>query len=134
MNDIQLLRPAELVTSPVFSHVAVVPPNATTVYVGGQNAVDAQGALVGGDDIAAQMRQVMANVEAALTAAGASFADVISMSILVVAGHDLRAAYGVAAASLNTGGSPPLVSVAMVAGLAVPGALIELSAIAAVVR
>jgi len=134
MNDIQLLRPAELVTSPVFSHVAVVPPNATTIYVGGQNAVDAQGALVGGDDIAAQMRQVMTNVEAALAAVGAGFADLISMSILVVAGHDLRAAYGVAAASLNTGGNPPLVSVAMVAGLAVPGALIELSAVAAVVR
>ena len=53
MAEIQRLRPEGLVHSPAFSHVAVVPPGATTVYVGGQNAVDADGALVGGSDVAA---------------------------------------------------------------------------------
>ncbi|WP_091966466.1 hypothetical protein [Propionibacterium cyclohexanicum] len=50
MTSIPLLRPHGLVSSPAFSHVAVVPPGATTIYGGGQNAVDAAGALVGGDD------------------------------------------------------------------------------------
>ena len=47
MDTITLLKPPGLVTSPAFSHVAVVPPSATMVYVGGQNSVDENGALVG---------------------------------------------------------------------------------------
>jgi hypothetical protein len=45
VTEIQLLRPAGLFASPDFSQVAVVPPGATTVYVGGQNAVDQDGEL-----------------------------------------------------------------------------------------
>jgi enamine deaminase RidA (YjgF/YER057c/UK114 family) len=125
-----LLRPEGLVQSPAFTHVAVVPPGATTIYVGGQNGVDGSGALVG-EDVAAQTRQVMANLHVALAAAGASVHDLVMMTILVVDGADLRAAYPVAAAEL-AGATPPVV-VARVAGLAVPGALVEVSAVAAVV-
>jgi enamine deaminase RidA (YjgF/YER057c/UK114 family) len=132
MTVMTLLRPDGLVRSPAFSHVAVIPPGVATVYVGGQNAVDANGALVGADDIAAQTAQVMANLKTALAAAGASMSDLVSCTILFVDGVDLRAAYGVAASSFNADIEPPLVTGAMVAGLGVPGALIELSAIAAV--
>ena len=48
MSEIKFLRPPGLVASPAFSHVAVVPPGATMIYVGGQNAVDADGSIVGG--------------------------------------------------------------------------------------
>lgn len=134
MPDITFHRPEGLVTSPVFSHVAVVPPGATTIYVGGQNAVDALGTLVGGDDVAAQTRQVMDNVETALAAAGATLADVVSWTILIADGADINAAYAAAAPRLARDGDPPLVTAAVVAGLAVPGALIEVSCTAAVVR
>jgi enamine deaminase RidA (YjgF/YER057c/UK114 family) len=130
MAQTSLLRPEGLVRSPAFTHVAVVPPGATTVYVGGQNAVDADGALVGGDDVAAQTQQVMANLHVALAAAGASVQDLVMMTILLVEGADLAAAYPVAAAEL-AGAAPPVVAV-RVAGLAVPGALLEVSAVAAV--
>ena len=43
MAQTSLLRPEGLVQSPAFTHVAVVPPGATTVYIGGQNAVDGDG-------------------------------------------------------------------------------------------
>jgi enamine deaminase RidA (YjgF/YER057c/UK114 family) len=125
-----LLRPEGLVRSPAFTHVAVVPPGATTVYVGGQNAVDGDGALVGGDDVAAQTRQVMKNLHVALAAAGAGVQDLVMITILIVEGADLAAAYPVAAAELG-GATPPVVAV-RVAGLAVPGALLEVSAVAAV--
>jgi enamine deaminase RidA (YjgF/YER057c/UK114 family) len=118
------------VQSPAFSHVAVVPPGATTIYVAGQNAVDGAGELVGGDDVAAQTTKVMANLHLALAAAGAGVQDLVMMTILVVDGVDLAAAYPVAAASL-AGAAPP-VAVLRVAGLAVPGALVEVSAVAAV--
>jgi len=61
-----LLRPEGLVQSPAFTHVAIVPPGMTTIYVGGQNAVTADGTLVGEGDIAEQTRKTMANVRTAL--------------------------------------------------------------------
>lgn len=128
---VRLLRPEGLVHSPAFSHVAVVPPGATTVYVGGQNAVDAEGVLVGGEDVAAQTERVMQNLVVALSAAGATVHDLVSVSILMVDTADLGAAYPVAARSLA--GASPLVQMARVTGLAVPGALLEVSAVAAVV-
>jgi enamine deaminase RidA (YjgF/YER057c/UK114 family) len=134
MTSIELLSPADLVQSPAFSHVAIVPAGATQIYVGGQNAVDAQGNLVGGDDIVAQVERVMANLEAALESAGASMTDLISVTILLVEGTDLQAGYGAAAPRLAGNEPPPLVTAAIVSALGVPGALIELSAIAAVVR
>jgi enamine deaminase RidA (YjgF/YER057c/UK114 family) len=130
MTQTSLLRPEGLVNSPAFSHVAVVPPGATTVYVGGQNAVDGDGKLVGGDDVAAQTEQVMRNLHVALAAAGATFNDVVMMTILLVDGVDIGAAYPVAAAHL-AGADPPVVA-ALVARLGVPGALLEVSAVAAV--
>lgn len=130
MTENSLLRPDGLVHSPAFAHVAVVPPGATTIYVGGQNAVTGDGTLVGGDDVAAQIRQVMANLHVALAAAHATVQDLVMVTILLVDGVDLRAAYPIAAPEL-AGAAPPVV-VARVAGLAVPGALVEVSAIAAV--
>ncbi|MGY4645151.1 RidA family protein [Cellulomonas sp. URHB0016] len=133
-TTVSFLRPAGLVHSPAFSHVAVVPPGATTIHVGGQNAVDATGALVGGDDIAAQTRQVMANVVTALAAVGATVRDVVAWTILVVEGADLGAAYAAASPTLQVEGDPSLVTAARVSGLAFPGALIEVAAVAAVFR
>lgn len=132
MSQISLLRPEGLVQSPAFSHVAVVPPGATTIYIGGQNAVTADGALVGGDDVVAQTEQVMANLRVALAAAGATVHDLVMVTVLLVEGVDLNQAYPVAVAALA--GAAPLVTAMRVAGLAVPGALIEVSAIAAVSR
>jgi enamine deaminase RidA (YjgF/YER057c/UK114 family) len=108
---------------------AVVPPGATTIYIAGQNAVDGNGTLVGGTD-AAQTRQVMTNLQVALAAAGATFHDLVMMTILLVEGVNLTEAYPVAAAVL-AGAAPSVVAVS-VAGLAVPGALLEVSAVAAV--
>jgi len=129
--DIQRLQPAGLVVSPAFSHVAIVPPGATTVYLGGQNGVDETGAVVS-DDVAEQAVRTIDNASVALAAAGASLADVVQWTVLLVEGADLGAAYGAIAPRLAIGGgAPPLVTAATVAGLGVPGALIEVSAIAA---
>ncbi len=134
MDTITLLKPPGLVASPAFSHVAVVPPGATMVYVGGQNSVDENGSLIGGDDAAAQTRRTMANLVTALEAAGAHLGDVISMTVLMVEGVDVNAAYGAAAESLAGLETPPLVTAAIVSALGVPGAVVEVGAIAAVLR
>ncbi len=133
MTSIARLRPEGLVRSPAFSHVAVVPPGATTIYVGGQNAVTADGTLVGEGDVAAQSVRALQNATTALAAAGATLRDVVQWTVLFVEGADLAAAYGAIAGELASD-EPALVTSAMVAGLAVPGALVEIAAVAAVVR
>lgn len=128
--SLSFLQPAGLVTTPAFSHVAVVPPGATTIYLGGQNGVDDTGTLVS-DDVAEQAVRAIDNAETALGAADASLADVVQWTVLFVDGVDLAAAYGAIAPRLARDGAPPLVIAAGVAALGVPGALIEVSAIAA---
>jgi enamine deaminase RidA (YjgF/YER057c/UK114 family) len=129
--QITRLQPDRLVLSPAFSHVAIVPAGATTIYVGGQNGVDVSGAVVSAD-IAEQSSRAIDNVAIALDAAGATLADVLQWTVLIDADADLGAAYGAIAPRLAGPGAPPLVTAARVAGLGVPGALIEVSAIAAV--
>ena len=133
MDTITLMQPDGLVVSPAFSHVAVVPPGATTIYVGGQNGVDATGTVVSADAGEQSLRAVE-NARVALEAAGAGLDDVISWTVLIQQDADLRAAYGAVASKLAREGAPPLVTAALVAGLGVPGAVIEVSAVAAVFR
>ncbi|MGB3329878.1 MAG: RidA family protein [Thermomicrobiales bacterium] len=130
---IERLRPEGLVRNPAFSHVAVVPPGATTIHVGGQNAVDADGALVGANDLAAQAVRALENVITALAAVDAGVADVVQWTVLFVAGSDIGVAYQ-AIAPLIAVDEPALVTAAGVVALGMPGALIEIGAIAAVMR
>ncbi len=128
---IEYLQPDGLVRSPAFSHAAVVPPGATMIYVGGQNGVDETGRPVSADAAEQSVRAVR-NVATALAAAGATLGDVISWTVLIRQDADLGAAYGAVAPLLAREGAPPLVTAAVVAALGVPGAVIEVSAVAAV--
>ena len=129
--EITRLQPAGLVASPAFSHVAVVPAGATTIYVGGQNGVDDTGAVVS-SDVAEQSSRALDNAATALAAAGASLADVIQWTVLIDPGRRPQRRVRRDRPAARWAGAPPLVTAALVAGLGVPGALIEISAIAAV--
>src|SRR5687768_1834870 len=113
MASIQLIRPQGLVSSPAFSHVAVVPPGATTIYVGGQNSVDALGSLIGEDDVAVQSARALDNAKTALAAAGATLGDVVQWTVLFVDGVDLAAGYAAIASELASD-EPALVTAARV--------------------
>ena len=107
--EITRLQPAGLVASPAFSHVAIVPAGATTIYVGGQNGVDDTGAVVS-SDVAEQSSRALDNTAIALKAAGASLTDVIQWTVLLAQDADLNAAYGAIAPRLGGAGAPPLAS------------------------
>jgi enamine deaminase RidA (YjgF/YER057c/UK114 family) len=124
-------QPHGLVRSPAFSHVAVVPPSATTVYLGGQNGVDDSGRLVS-HEIAGQAVRALENAEVALQAAGATLNDVVQWLILFDEHADPTQAYAAIAPKLARDGAPPLVTAAGVAGLGGPGALIDIGAVAAI--
>src|SRR4029450_4984332 len=84
------LHPDGPVVSPAFSHVAVVPAGATTIYVGGQNGVDTDGKIVS-DDVAEQSTRAIDNVSTALEAAGASLADVVQWTVFMAEDANLNA-------------------------------------------
>lgn len=73
---IQRMNPAGLSTPTGYSHV-VSARGGRTIYISGQVAFDARGQLVGKGDLTAQTRQVFANLDTALKAAGATFNDVV---------------------------------------------------------
>jgi reactive intermediate/imine deaminase len=73
---IERANPAGLSTPTGYSHV-VSTRGGRTIYIAGQVALDAQGRVVGTGDLAAQTRQVFANLEIALKAAGATFESVV---------------------------------------------------------
>lgn len=54
------------------------------VFIAGQVAVDAEGRVVGKDDLVAQFRQVCANIQAVLGAAGGDMQDLVKLTIYVL--------------------------------------------------
>ena len=124
------LNPGTLAHNPAFSQAIVVEGPAKTIYVGGQNAVAADGTIVG-DTLAEQSSQAIANVQAALAAAGATLHDVVRWTVAIVQGQSLRDGFAAFQAAWGDAPDPPTVTVYVVAGLANPRFLIEIDAIAA---
>ncbi len=114
------------------------------VFVAGQVPVDENGNVVGvnaGDklrnhqtiDLAAQARQTMLNVKAALEAAGASMKDIVRLDTYVVASamNEWRTVGREVKHEVLGDAHPPGATV-FVSGLMIPEALLEVSAIAAI--
>src|ERR687896_458165 len=117
---VEFLNPDGLARNPAFSNVAVVSGSVRTIYVGGQDAVDADGNIVGIGDIAAQTEQVLRNLRTALEAAGGRPEHVVRWNFLVVDGQAFAPGY---AAFRRVGGdrpTPPVITAAVVKGLAHP--------------
>lgn len=131
MDNVSHINPAGLHANPAFTQVVRVSAGADTVYVGGQNGVDASGAVVA-PDIAGQTRQALENLQRCLTAAGATPADVVKWTILVVDGAPLQDGFAAFGEVWGQRPDPPVITLAVVAGLGVPGALVEIEAVAAV--
>ena len=68
LGRVQHITPDGLPRDSAFTHAVVVSGAVRTVYVGGQDAVDPSGAVVGVGDIGAQAEQVLQNLRTALAA------------------------------------------------------------------
>lgn len=124
------LNPAGLHNNPAFTQAVVVEGHARTVYIGGQNAVAADGQIVGGGDLASQAEQVFKNLETIVSAAGATLQDIVKWTIYAVQGQDIGSAFGVFRKTWGLRPNPPAINVIIVAGLANPAFLVEVEAIA----
>jgi enamine deaminase RidA (YjgF/YER057c/UK114 family) len=132
-NVVEHLNPEGLIKNPAFSQAVAVTGPHKVIYVGGQNAVDAQTRqIVGPSDMRAQAEQVFRNLRTALEAGGAGLEHIVKWNIYLVQGQDARAAFEVSQREWGDRPNPPAISVMFVAGLANPDFLIEIDAIAVV--
>ncbi len=124
------INPDGLITNPAFSQVITTQGNGKTIYIGGQNAVNQNGEIVGKDDILLQTEQVMKNLEVALRACDANFQHLVKLNIHLLQGQDAYGAFQVSQKFLQQSPSPPTIMVLFIAGLINPDFLIEIDAIA----
>lgn len=124
----QLITPADLHPSPGFSHVAIA-TGSRLVCVAGQTALAADFSIVGENDLAAQTRQAMQNLAIALTAAGATWENVIRRTIYTTQPTEYETITAAIEEVTGSTAHPPQTIVG-VTGLALPGLLIEIEATA----
>jgi enamine deaminase RidA (YjgF/YER057c/UK114 family) len=106
-------------------------------FVAGQLSFDPSGNIVGKGDFAAQMRQVFANLEGALKAAGCGFADVLKFTTYLTRASDIQAFMDTRRelyATIFPDGKYPPNTLLIISRLVDPECLIEIEAIAAAKR
>ena len=126
---LQLINPEDLPVPSTYTHV-VVATGTRMVFIAGQEPEDVHGNLVGPGDLAAQARQVYANLGRALTAAGARPEEVTKITIYVVHHRPEHLPVIERARQDLFGEHQPADTVVGVETLAGPGYLIEVDAIA----
>jgi 2-iminobutanoate/2-iminopropanoate deaminase len=100
------------------------------LFVSGCVPTDAQGKVVGGDDVAAQARKVFENIGAILERAGATFADVAKVTVYLTDVDDRPLINPVRQEVF--GAAKPASTLVEVSRLAIPGIKIEVEAIACI--
>ena len=125
-----IMNPAGIHPPPGYSHV-VVATGRRLAFVAGQVALDRDFQLVGGDDLAAQTRQAMANLSLALDELGASWDDVVKATVYTTRPHDYET-IGAAMAETLADAAPPAQVLLGVTGLALPELLVEIELVVSV--
>lgn len=110
------------------SHYADAVRAGELLFVSGCIAVDGEGRLVGRDDVVAQTRQVFANLQAVLAAAGASIHDVVKVNVYLTDVRD-RAAVNTVREQVF-GNTRPASTLVEVSSLVLDGASVEIDAVA----
>jgi enamine deaminase RidA (YjgF/YER057c/UK114 family) len=129
-GKIEHINPEGMIKSPAFSQAVTTSGTGKTIYIGGQNAVDANGLLVGQGNIQEQTVQVMKNIETALTACGATFDNVVKFNIFLLQGQDALSGFQAAQPFMAKASHPPVVTGHFVAAFGNPEYLVEIDATA----
>lgn len=129
-QQIQSIMPAALPAGPAERTVYSYGVRAgDTLHISGLVAFDADATIVGEGDIAAQTEQVFQNMTAVVEEAGGTMADIVSTTTYLVDAADAPVV-NAGRAKYFTGDVLPTHTVIVVAGLARPQFLLEISAIA----
>lgn len=126
---VRFVNVSALGRAPGYSHVVEV-RGGRTVFVSGQVALDAEGAVVGAGDFAAQARKVFENIGQALAEVGLTFHSVVKLTFFLTDFAHLAEMRTVRDEFVNVQ-APPASSAVQVARLVHPELLLEVEAIAA---
>lgn len=124
------INPDGLFKNPAFSQAIITQGSGKTIYIGGQDALDINGNIVGKGDIAAQTEQTMKNVQTVLEACGATFNDLVKLTIYVVSGQDITKGFEASRKYFKDVINQPIVTVVIVPALGRPDFLLEVDGIA----
>ncbi|MEO7689742.1 MAG: RidA family protein [Sphingomonas sp.] len=119
--------------NPAFSQGIIIPAGASLLVIGGQNAVNGDGEVVGKGDTAAQTKQAVDNLITVLEAAGGKLENLVRVGLILREDADLKAGFGAWMERAGQLQNPPTVTTAIVAKLAAPDYLIEIEGLAALV-
>ena len=114
--------------APISHYAHAVRADGPLLFVSGVVPVDEDGRLVGGDDVVEQTRQVFRNMGEVLAAAGATFADVVKVTVFLTDVDD-RARINPVRQEVF-GEARPASTLVEISRLAVPGAKIEVECVA----
>jgi 2-iminobutanoate/2-iminopropanoate deaminase len=123
------INPDGLHKNPAFSQAVLVDGGGKTLYIGGQNGVLPDGKMAG-TALGSQTEQALKNMITILKAVGGSQQNVVKQTIYVAKGQDIKE--GFAATQKIWGSFPTAITFVFVDSLGVPGALVEIDAIAVV--
>lgn len=117
----------------LYSQICTV-QSSNLIFLAGQVSVDRKGNLVGENDIAAQVTQIYQNISDALNSADAKFENIVQFTTYIVGADNipsfLEKRNSIVTDIYPAGDFPPS-TLLVVAGLADPGYLAEVTAIAA---
>jgi 2-iminobutanoate/2-iminopropanoate deaminase len=99
------------------------------LWLAGQTAIDAEGNVVSGD-MAAQVTQTLDNLEAVLTEAGMTLANVVRVTWYVTSIEEFRASAPVRGERLREAGWSAASTLVQISGLAFPELKVEITATA----
>ncbi|MER5767344.1 RidA family protein [Streptomyces sp. NPDC001985] len=109
-----------------FNQGEVVSGHARTLYISGQTAMSEEGEPQHDGDMAAQLALSIDNIEAVLTEAGMTLANLVRLNVYTTDADTLFQHYGVLAGRLGAARVSPTTTMLGVTRLAVPGQLVEL--------
>ncbi|TAN11720.1 MAG: RidA family protein [Rhizobiaceae bacterium] len=112
-----------------FSNAALAPAG-RLLFISGQVATDPEGRIVGENDIAAQTRQALSNIDTLLRKAGAGFEDVVSVTVFLKDMQHLDAVHEVRREFFKP--PYPASTLVQIVSLVDPRMLIEINAVAVV--
>ncbi|WP_319560761.1 RidA family protein [Marispirochaeta sp.] len=130
--EIQHINPGNMAEPKGYSHAISVSGNHRTVYIGGQNAINEKGLLVGKNSLKLQTEQVLINIGKVLAAADAKLENVINFTIHILQGQDPLAGFQAFQEQWGDKERLPAVTVLFVPGLGNPDWLVEIDVIAVV--
>lgn len=127
---IEHINPDGMMKTPAFSQAVTTSGSGKNIYIGGQNAVNEKGEVIGKGDIAAQTEQVMKNIVTALGACGATMKDVVKLTIFIAQGQDAQKGFEASQKFMPKDANPPVITAVFVAGMGNPDFLLEIEAVA----